>query len=126
MDPDAGPHDTEIGPEDLADGRPQAIQTQWGKFALYPVGPPDAPASKVLAAGCFCPHMDGPLFEGSVVAGEITCPWHLWSYSLDSGQCTYSPKKEGSPEEEGAHTSLERLPIQLGPKGTYLVGPPGE
>lgn len=120
MDPLPGPHDTGLRPEDLADGRPQAFQTEWGMFALYPVGPLEDPASQVLAAGCFCPHMDGPLFEGSIVAGEITCPWHLWSYSLRSGGCTYSP------EDEGAHTSLERLPLQLGPKGTYLVGPPAE
>ena len=114
------PHDTGIGPADLADGRPCPLATPWGKFALYPVGPQDDPASQVLAAGCFCPHMDGPLFEGTVQAGEITCPWHLWSYSLANGNCTHSP------EGEGAATSLERLPLTLGPKGTYLVGPPAE
>ncbi len=113
------PHDTGIRPEDLAEGRPQPFRAPWGEFALYPTGPKDDPAAQVHAAECFCPHMLGPLFQGTVQGDEVTCPWHLWSYSVQTGACTASPK------DEGKGTRIAVLPVQLGPSGTYLAGPPG-
>ena len=34
-----------------------------------------------------CPHQGGPLAEGDVFDGAVTCPWHSWSFSLETGQC---------------------------------------
>ena len=120
MPRDQEPHDTGIRPEDLVGGRPRPFQTVWGEFALYPLGPNNPSGPDVRAASCFCPHMQGPLFEGTLVDGEITCPWHLWTYSVDSGSCLASPREEG----QGSKISV--LPVRLGPKGTYLAGPPSE
>lgn len=34
-----------------------------------------------------CPHMGGPLSEGEVEEGHVTCPWHGWQFDLKTGQC---------------------------------------
>jgi nitrite reductase (NADH) small subunit len=34
-----------------------------------------------------CPHNGGPLAEGLVREGFVTCPWHWYSYELASGRC---------------------------------------
>ena len=33
-----------------------------------------------------CQHQNGPLGEGKIVDGCITCPWHGYQYLPDSGQ----------------------------------------
>jgi len=35
-----------------------------------------------------CPHAGGNLAAGEVLAGTVTCPWHHWTFDLDSGTCT--------------------------------------
>ncbi len=32
-----------------------------------------------------CPHMGGPLSEGKIEDGVLTCPWHGWSYYVATG-----------------------------------------
>jgi nitrite reductase (NADH) small subunit len=34
-----------------------------------------------------CPHNGGPLAEGLVRDGVVTCPWHWYSYELTTGRC---------------------------------------
>ncbi len=34
-----------------------------------------------------CPHNGGPLDEGLVRDGYVTCPWHWYSYELGTGRC---------------------------------------
>jgi nitrite reductase (NADH) small subunit len=34
-----------------------------------------------------CPHNGGPLAEGLVRDGFVTCPWHSYSYELATGRC---------------------------------------
>jgi nitrite reductase (NADH) small subunit len=34
-----------------------------------------------------CPHNGGPLAEGLVRDGCVTCPWHWYSYELATGRC---------------------------------------
>ena len=35
-----------------------------------------------------CPHQGGPLAEGSVERGVVTCPWHAWRFQLRTGYMT--------------------------------------
>jgi nitrite reductase (NADH) small subunit/3-phenylpropionate/trans-cinnamate dioxygenase ferredoxin subunit len=38
-----------------------------------------------------CPHADGPLGEGSLDGGLLTCPYHGWQFDLESGACPTNP-----------------------------------
>jgi len=40
---------------------------------------------KVSAVSNVCQHQNGPLGEGRIIAGCITCPWHGYQYQPDSG-----------------------------------------
>ncbi len=39
-----------------------------------------------------CPHRGGPLHDGFVKEGVVTCPWHQWQFQLDDGVCRNIPK----------------------------------
>ena len=43
---------------------------------------------KVAAVSNICTHLMGPLGEGKIVDGCITCPWHGYQYLPESGQST--------------------------------------
>ena len=38
-----------------------------------------------------CPHMGGPLSEGLVEGGCVSCPWHGWEFDIKTGACTNHP-----------------------------------
>lgn len=42
---------------------------------------------KIFALNNACPHMGGPLAEGEVDNGCVTCPWHGWQFDLSDGHC---------------------------------------
>ena len=50
-----------------------------------------------------CPHNGGPLAEGLVRNGVVTCPWHWYSYELATGRC-----------RTAAGYELRRYPVVLG------------
>lgn len=50
-------------------------------FAVFAVGD-----SFVVTDGG-CPHNGGPLAEGLVRDGVVTCPWHWYAYELATGRC---------------------------------------
>jgi len=43
------------------------------------------------ALGNVCPHLGGPLAEGSIEAGKVVCPWHGWEFGLADGRCANHP-----------------------------------
>jgi nitrite reductase/ring-hydroxylating ferredoxin subunit len=40
-----------------------------------------------------CAHQGGPLYEGKVIDGCLTCPWHGWQYRPGDG-CSPPPFQE--------------------------------
>jgi nitrite reductase/ring-hydroxylating ferredoxin subunit len=40
---------------------------------------------KISAVSNVCQHQNGPLGEGKIVSGCITCPWHGYQYEPDTG-----------------------------------------
>ena len=48
---------------------------------------------KIFATSNVCRHQGGPLGEGRLVDGCITCPWHGWNYQPEDG-CSPPPFKE--------------------------------
>ncbi len=41
---------------------------------------------KLSAVASVCRHQGGPLGEGKIIDGCITCPWHGWQYRPEDGQ----------------------------------------
>lgn len=40
---------------------------------------------KLFALDGMCAHQGGPIAEGAVQHGCVTCPWHGWQYELETG-----------------------------------------
>ena len=47
---------------------------------------------EVCASDGICPHVGGPLGEGFVDGGTVSCPLHGWPFDLRTGQCTTNPR----------------------------------
>jgi nitrite reductase (NADH) small subunit len=66
--------------------RPEGL-TQWtfehagGSYAVFVVD------DEFYVTDGGCPHNGGPLAEGLVRDGFVTCPWHWYSYELATGRC---------------------------------------
>jgi nitrite reductase/ring-hydroxylating ferredoxin subunit len=107
--PDPPHFDTGLLPDQVSGGRGMPVETPWGIFAIYQT------AAGLRAAEAFCPHMDGPLFEGTQCDGSIVCPWHQWRFDLSTGACSDAAGKriDASP--------IQCLDVDIGPMGTLLL-----
>jgi nitrite reductase/ring-hydroxylating ferredoxin subunit len=104
--------DTRLSPAEIDPSRPEPIETPWGSFAIFSLG------SRLVAVQSFCPHMQGPLFQGTLAGESLTCPWHEWRFSLATG-------KRLDPEgHELGGSTLEFLETSVGPSGTILLSRP--
>ena len=45
------------------------------------------------AVNYVCPHMGGPIGEGSLKGTVVTCPWHGWTFDV----------RDGNADHEGGH-----------------------
>lgn len=68
---------------------------------------------QLFALDGICAHQGGPIAQGSVAHGCVTCPWHGWQYELATGIQTVNrkPLQETFPvcESDG------RIKVQLPP-----------
>ena len=71
-----------VGPAaDIPDQRAKILQPDGGeRIAVFRAG------DKVYAVSNVCRHQGGPLGEGRIIDGCITCPWHGFQYRLEDGQ----------------------------------------
>lgn len=46
----------------------------------------------IRAVSGVCPHHGGPLAQGALEDGMITCPWHAWPFNLETGACGVNPE----------------------------------
>jgi nitrite reductase (NADH) small subunit len=42
---------------------------------------------EIYAVENSCPHEGNPLIEGDVLAGNLTCAYHGWTFDLATGSC---------------------------------------
>lgn len=40
---------------------------------------------RLFALDGMCAHQGGPIAQGTVEGGCVTCPWHGWQYELETG-----------------------------------------
>ena len=66
-------------PGEIADNRARIVCLSGERIAIFKYD------GKVSAVSNACQHQNGPLGEGRVVDGCITCPWHGYQYTPDTG-----------------------------------------
>jgi nitrite reductase/ring-hydroxylating ferredoxin subunit len=106
--------DTGLRAGDLDPQRPAPIETPWGSFALFVL------AGRVRAVQSFCPHLGGPLFQGTLSGETITCPWHQWRFSLVDGA-----RLDGLGSLSGGKPRLLTCAVSQSATGTLVLARPG-
>ena len=75
---------------------------------------------KLSAVSNVCAHQNGPLGEGKIVFGCVTCPWHGFQYRPEDG-CAPPPYTEKIPtyrlKLESGRVFIDPNPL---PAGTYV------
>lgn len=76
-----GPWVDVCGVDELADHCGKAVAVPGGeRIALFRYD------GKISAITNVCAHQGGPLGEGRILDGCVTCPWHGWQYRAGDGQ----------------------------------------
>ena len=85
--------------DEIEEGRARLLRYQDHSMAVYKY------QDKISVVDNACKHQSGPLSEGKIVDGCITCPWHGYQYLPESGSspppfeekiCTYNVKLAGN------------------------------
>jgi nitrite reductase/ring-hydroxylating ferredoxin subunit/uncharacterized membrane protein len=77
---------TDVGKVDeIPDGRTKGVMHKGRTLLLYRSG------ARVYAMEATCTHAGGPLQEGEVKGGIVTCPWHGSRFRLTDGACVLGP-----------------------------------
>jgi methionine sulfoxide reductase heme-binding subunit len=79
--------------DDIAEGRAKVVTLEGRRVAVFRYD------GKVSAVSNACQHQNGPLGEGRVIDGCITCPWHGYQYRPEDG-CSPPPFTEKVPTYE--------------------------
>ena len=80
----------------IAVGPPHAIPDKGARIVAAPGGERIAvfrDGSQIGALTNLCAHQNGPLGEGRIIDGCVTCPWHGYQYRLEDG-CAPPPFTE--------------------------------
>ncbi|MDX2288363.1 MAG: ferric reductase-like transmembrane domain-containing protein [Hyphomicrobiaceae bacterium] len=76
-------------PTTIPNGRARVVELPGGsRVAIFRHG-----GDKLSAVSNACAHQNGPLGEGRIVGGAITCPWHGYNYRPEDG-CSPPPFTE--------------------------------
>ena len=65
---------------EIPDGRAKIVNAGGERVAVFRDG------DQISALSNVCQHQNGPLGEGKIVDGCVTCPWHGFQYFADSGR----------------------------------------
>jgi nitrite reductase/ring-hydroxylating ferredoxin subunit len=103
--------DTGLDPASIDSERPSFVETPWGPMAIYLV------EGDLLCVQAFCPHMDGPLFQGTLSGTSVTCPWHAWRYDLRTCKRIDFARSRSGPGSE----ALVSCEVSLSPSGTIVL-----
>ncbi|MBI2144731.1 Rieske 2Fe-2S domain-containing protein [Candidatus Woesearchaeota archaeon] len=76
--------------KDIAPGSSRIVELKGEPIAIFNV------KGSFYAIHNTCLHQGGPLGEGFVDDNGLTveCPWHGWTYKLQTGQTTFDPGKK--------------------------------
>jgi nitrite reductase/ring-hydroxylating ferredoxin subunit len=68
--------------EELPEGTSRAFAVGRYEVALFNVD------GNLYALENCCPHQGGPIVDGWIEGGTVTCPWHAWRFDLRTGKMT--------------------------------------
>lgn len=103
-------------PEDIADSRARIVRMPDGRrAAVFRDG------ARIAAVSNACAHQNGPLGEGRVIDGCITCPWHGFQYRLEDG-CSPPPFTEKVPTYDiRLRDGMIEIAAKANPPGTPVA-----
>ncbi len=91
VDSGAGSWEAVCRPAEIAEGRARVARLSTGeRVAVF------RHEGRLSAISNACAHQNGPLGEGRVIDGCVTCPWHGFQYRLEDG-CAPAPFTEKLP-----------------------------
>jgi|YelNatPaOPRAMG01_1025707.scaffolds.fasta_scaffold15680_5 nitrite reductase/ring-hydroxylating ferredoxin subunit len=71
---------------DLSESTGKMVEIDGLEIALFKEG------ATVYALDNECPHRQGPISEGELNDGIVTCPWHAWDINAMTGEVVYNPR----------------------------------
>jgi nitrite reductase (NADH) small subunit len=72
--------------QDIPEGKAIIVKAPHGtEVALFKIN------GKIYGLNNECPHMGGPLGEGTIEDCVVTCPWHGWQFDVRTGACENMP-----------------------------------
>lgn len=71
--------------DDIPEGKGITVTVDGNDIALFKQN------GQIFAINGTCPHLGGPLGEGFLDNGIVTCPWHGWQFELETGKCENMP-----------------------------------
>jgi DMSO/TMAO reductase YedYZ heme-binding membrane subunit/nitrite reductase/ring-hydroxylating ferredoxin subunit len=104
---------------ELLEGEGKVVVADGKRLALY------AQAGRAFALSNVCRHQGGPVGEGRIVHGCITCPWHGFQYKAEDG-CSPPPFTEVLPTYpvriigDAIYLSPKALPLGSKSEGVEL------
>jgi DMSO/TMAO reductase YedYZ heme-binding membrane subunit/nitrite reductase/ring-hydroxylating ferredoxin subunit len=107
---------------ELREGEGQVVVAAGQRFALYLQG------GRLFALSNVCRHQGGPVGEGRIVHGCITCPWHGFQYQAEDG-CSPPPFTEVLPTYplrvvgDAIYLSPQALPLASKSEGVEFTEP---
>lgn len=97
---------------EIPDTRARVVTLSGERVAIFRDG------ARVCAMSNVCQHQNGPLGEGKVVDGCVTCPWHGYQYRMEDG-ASPPPFTEAVPTFE---TRIVEGRVQVNPKPRPSAG----
>ena len=71
---------------DFEPGRGRMVDVNGRHVAIFRLG------DDLYALDNLCLHRGGPLCDGDISNGVVTCPWHGWSYQIKTGMMVQDPR----------------------------------
>ena len=71
--------------DDVKEGQSKVVSANGNDIALFKQD------GQFFAIDNTCPHRGGPLGEGMVENGVVTCPWHGWRFDIATGVSPVMP-----------------------------------
>lgn len=71
---------------DFIPGKGRMVTVEGRHVAVFRLG------DDFFALDNMCLHRGGPICDGLIDNGVVTCPWHFWSYEIKTGTMVQDPR----------------------------------